>query len=422
MKMYEWLNPFFFEGGFGLEMENQRVTPEGFLADTPHPFGDNLQLDRDFCESQLEMITGVHHTPLGAVEELEKLKKEASEKLLKLETGPEYLWPFSVPPYLRDEKDIHIAQFSGVRAAKTSYRNHLARVYGRKLQSLCGIHFNFSFPESFVKALRDEGKDPDQAYLNLAGNIMRYGWVLVALTAASPVYDSSYDSDGHWGETVSGSYASIRCSERGYWNKFVPELSFESVDAYVDSIERYVDAGLISSSAELYYPVRLKPSGANDLSRLKNGVNHIELRMIDVNPLYPEGICPNDVPFMTVFMMYMMSLDHGFLTPEEQKSAIGDMKAASHYPMEDVIISWNGGSRLTDALSSFIVEMNEYLKQAPPDNTRMNMHYLTELQLRKIVHPEQRYTDRILKKYGRDYVKNGLVTAERYAEGRKEYE
>ena len=47
-----------------------------------------------------------------------------------------------------------------------------------------------------------------------------------------------------------------------------------------------------------HYPIRLKPRGANRLETLREqGVNHIELRMIDLNPLRKEGINVRDVKF-----------------------------------------------------------------------------------------------------------------------------
>ena len=90
-------------------------------------------------------------------------------------------------------------------------------------------------------------------------------------------------------------YASLRCGEEGYWNSFTPHLSYDSVLSYVLSIQRYIDSGALAGVGELYYPIRLKPRGANRLNTLvQNGVNHIEIRNVDINPFAPQGIDSRD--------------------------------------------------------------------------------------------------------------------------------
>ena len=89
------------EGHFGLEKESLRVTPEGYLAHTRHPFIDNPNMERDFCENQTELITDVTGSVEEAWENLAALQKKAVKTLLNLKTGKEYLWPFSNPPYVR---------------------------------------------------------------------------------------------------------------------------------------------------------------------------------------------------------------------------------------------------------------------------------------------------------------------------------
>ena len=132
----------------------------------------------------------------------------------------------------------------------------------------------------------------------MAANLVADSWIMTVLTATSPVADGSFFAQKEMGNDVFCGIASLRCSMLGYWNDFTPVLDYSGTDAYAESIQRYVDCGLISVPSELYYPIRLKPKGENTLAALRsNGVNHIELRMIDLNPLRPEGIDLRDVVF-----------------------------------------------------------------------------------------------------------------------------
>lgn len=364
MNIKEWITSMFQEAGFGLEQENQRVTSEGFLASTPHPFPDDPHMDRDFCESQLEMITGVSSSPQKTVKEIGEYRRKASSILRNLPDGPEYLWPFSNPPYIRDLDDIRIARFEGNLEEKTKYREYLAKKYGKPLESLCGIHFNYSYPKRFIEHLRKEGIDPDQIYLDLAEKLLMHSWFIVALTAASPVYDLSYLDPGRTGITKSGTYSSLRCSETGYWNSYEPILDYTDLNSFINTMESYVTEGSLSSTSELYYPVRLKPHGSNSLEGLRNGgVNHIELRMLDVNPLFPEGINVKDIEFLTLLIVYLTGLPKLELSIWQQRQCIRNMKSAAHYPLEEIQISLHNHRtmNLTECAMDILRDMEDML-------------------------------------------------------------
>ena len=408
MNMKEWLDPMLTEGGFGLEEENQRVTPEGFLSNTPHPFGNDPHMDRDFCESQLEIITGVSSCPEDVVRELGAHRKKAAEILSSLPGGREYLWPFSNPPYLRSMDDIQIARFEGELSDKTKYREYLAEKYGKRLESLCGIHFNYSYPEKYIDFLKQNHTDPDQIYLNLAEKILAHAWLIVALTAASPVYDLSFLYPGRTGITKKGTYSSVRCSEKGYWNTFEPVLDFTDINSFIETMEYYVSEGRLYSTAELYYPVRLKPRGNNSLDALKNGINHIELRMIDVNPLFREGINVKDVEFLTVLIAYLTGIPKIDLSVWQQRQCIRNMKRAAHYPLEDVQISLQN-YRTIPLTEGALLVLNDMEKS-------LGKLEIIEYQRQKILDPSKRYTTRIIRQYGKDYVRTGLETARKNQE------
>jgi glutamate--cysteine ligase len=151
---------------------------------------------------------------------------------------------------------------------------------------------------------------------------MRHSWLLVMLTAASPYYDASLDQSGERG-IIKSPYASMRNSVRGYWNQSLPVLDHRNLQSFTDSIRTYIRSGSLHSASELYLPVRLKPRGVNALESLaENGVDHIELRMFDLNPAAPLGIDARDLQFAHLLMLYLLSLPDFDFTPDLQMQAV----------------------------------------------------------------------------------------------------
>lgn len=320
----------FFEGCFGIERETLRVDSKGRLAQTPHPFGDDEHITRDFCENQIELITPVCNSIDEAYDSLSELDKKAREVL---EENGESIWLYSNPPYIGNENEIPIARFCGVHTSKRNYREVLERKYGKRLMLFSGIHFNFSFSKNLIDDLNTENEDfrsfRDRLYLRLYKHLMVHSWLMVLLTASSPYYDRSFDSDGQSG-AVKSEYSSIRNSSRGYWNQFVPVLDHSDIQAFADSILFYVNKGMLYSASELYLPVRLKPRGVNSLEALiQGGVDHIELRMFDLDPLSPVGLDKMHLKFAHLLMLYLISLPDFEFTVELQEKAVSDHQNAA---------------------------------------------------------------------------------------------
>lgn len=356
-------NKYIFDGYFGLERETLRVTDSGRLSKIPHPFDGNKYLDRDFCENQLELITPVCDSIDRLFETLERLDNDARSGISNIN---EYLWMNSNPPHIDSENDIPIAKFNGIQAFKRDYRINLERRYGKRLMLYSGIHFNFSFTENFIKSLYD-GKGSykefkNSVYFNLSKQVFRYGWLLVMLTAASPVYDLSLDGDGLSGSGFDG-YSSRRSSEKGYWNQFVPILDYTDLYSYIKSVDNYISKGVLFSAGELYLPVRLKPRGANNLNAMtENGVDHIELRMFDLNPFAPLGIFSEDLEFAHYFLIYLLQLPDFTFTPEMQEASVKNYHSASRYDLAEIKIS---GYPAADAALGLLDDMGEYFKDFP---------------------------------------------------------
>lgn len=415
------IKKYMYQGNFGLEKESLRVNSEGYLAHTKHPFPNHLNIDRDFCENQVELITNVYDSVDGMYEELETLHKQVVKTLFAQPGGREFLWPFSNPPYVKGEKDIPIASFDGKQKGKERYREYLASKYGKKKMLFSGIHFNFSFSDALLEAgyRRSDFKSytdyKNHIYLELAKKVTRYSWLIVYLTAASPVLDGSFFMDDALGKDVLKNYASPRCSEIGYWNEFIPILEYEDLETYAGSIQSYIDGGQLQSAAELYYPVRLKPAGENSLDNLsKTGVDHIELRMLDLNPLSPIGVFKEDLEFIHLFFIYLLSMEDGDFAPFEQAMAIKNVKRAARFEVRDIWIEtgWNTAFDVRDAALKILFGMERFFREFG-NNDWMQLIYGHR---QRIAFREQRYAEKIRKEFQKDYVKNGLRLTKRYAE------
>lgn len=415
----QYIRKHILDGMFGLEKESLRVLGDGSFSHTRQPFEDSDFIVRDFCENQTEINTGVHDTAGAAVRELQEHYETIQNAVYNMPVQ-EYLWPFSNPPFIKNEKDIPVAAFDGKEQFKTVYRDYLSDKYGRYRMTFSGIHVNFSFAEELLK--RDfqlhGGVDyqayKNELYLKLAGALAVYGWILTAVTAASPLLDSSFVEKGVCGGDVFMGLASVRCSELGYWNDFAPVLDYQSVEAYADSIEQYVRQGLLKAPSELYYPVRLKPAGENDLESLrKNGVNHIELRMFDLNPLCEQGLEVKDVLFAQLLMIWLLGRPEEELSVRHQVHAVQNFKNAAHYDLKTVKIALPDGRicSVAQAAINMINEMKNFFVEIDAD-----VQDILDFQYRKFEDADNRYAWKIRKQFHGGFVKKGMELAKRRQE------
>lgn len=388
----------------GIEKECLRVTSDGRLAHTPHPFSESdKNIGRDFCENQIEFISDVHTDSAELVRHLNELHSRVFSKISEKD---ELLWSFSNPPYVTGENDIPIAKFSD--KSKEIYRNYLSEKYGKMKMLFSGIHYNFSFSPELLEATQ---ADKDALYLDLAQKLLKYSWLIVYLTAASPLLDSSYIKNTALTENDKYRYSSVRCGEAGYWNDFIPVLSYNSIKEYTESIQRYIDIGLLRNSSELYYPIRLKPRGENSLENLSNGVNHIELRMLDVNPFSRVGIIREDIDFIHLLILWLCSLDEVSLSASEQISAVKNIKTSALYDDSSNQIHLDGNSESTkDAALRALNLIKDFAEKKLPEYLGV-----IDYQLQK---PDgNRYAELVRGRYGADFFGLGLKLAEQYARG-----
>lgn len=405
------------KGNFGLEKESLRVDGTGHFSHTPHPFPGCKNIVRDFGENQVEINTGTQPTPAAVIAELDRYNAEVQRTLRDLPER-EYLWPSSNPPVIINENDIPIAQFEGELAYKTAYREHLSHRYGRYKMTFSGIHFNYSFADELLEAdFKLSEYDnfrtyKDQLYIALTERAVAYGWIMTALTAASPVMDMSYVEKGADNKDLFMGFATVRCSELGYWNVFAPVFDYTDVASYADSIEKYVAQGLIKYPSELYYPVRLKPPGENTPEGLRErGVSHIELRMFDLNPLRRTGIEVKDVFFAQLLLAWLASTPRRPLALKDQVQAIQNFKNAARYDLQTVKIVVPDGRSMTvvDAALDVIELMEEFYGDFNPEVTEC-----LRFQKEKFIHPETRYAWQIRQQAEAGFAQRALKLAKDY--------
>lgn len=312
------------KGRFGIEKESVRVNENGELATTPHPeiFGEkteNPYITVDFSESQIEMITPTVNSVEKAYDFLRNIHEIVATNL-----KDEYLWSQSVPPILPSEELIPLGKFPQNKELE-KYREKLALKYGRKKQLLSGIHFNFSFDDEFLKELYELSKEKtsfkefkNNIYLKISRNYFKYGWMIIYLLGVSPVIHETYlqkcidkmkkfTDDTYYFENL----VSFRNGSCGYRNEKDFFVNYESVDKYVESLERLIEKESISSAKEYYSPIRLKTKKPKEiLKELKNsGIEYLEFRSIDLNPFSEIGIEKVDLEFLHLFILFLFLKD-----------------------------------------------------------------------------------------------------------------
>lgn len=409
-----------FKYGLGIEKESIRILGNGSFASTPHPLPSNKHIVRDFCENQIEINTGVSSSEEAVIRELESHEHYVRAALSNL-PEKEYLWPFSNPPYITNEDDIPIAEFTGSHYDKTVYRKYLSEKYGKYKMTFCGIHVNFSFGEELVNAAyRASGSSDslsnfrDRLYLDLASNLVSDAWIINVLLSASPVLDGSFIEKGVKGKTVFQGLASVRCSELGYWNHFVPFLDYENIITYTDSIKKYIDEGLIISQSELYYPIRIKPTGKYSLERLRNqGADHIELRNIDLNPYAYSGIDIRDLRFILIFILYEASRHAEKLSKERQIDSVSNLKTAAHYDLDiNKILASNGiSASLRESALALLSEIEKFYKELSTELEKSKVSEILDtisFQKSKVDGTGRRYAEMAFSDFGRDFLSQGL--------------
>lgn len=340
----------------GVEREALRVSrTDGKISQTAHPnaLGSALthpSITTDYSEALMEFITGVHDSVEGVIDELNDIHLYTNRVLDSMD---ECLWPGSMPCALSSNEEVPIAYFGESNSGKLKriYREGLSNRYGRIMQCIAGMHYNFSFSDEFWRFLADlRGVNIDtpdalqafksQQYFALIRNFRRKSWMLSLLFGASPAIDASFLEqkpsklaqldERTWGGQ---SATSLRMSDIGYQNKAQDGLfvCYNEVDTYINTIKgalrtpypayeqigvkvdgdyKQLSHNILQIENEYYSdirPKRVTQSGEHPSAALqKRGVEYIEVRIMDLDPTSPIGMQPETLYFLDTFLMCCM--------------------------------------------------------------------------------------------------------------------
>ena len=335
----------------GIEKESLRVLPDGNLSQASHPLGLGSALTHplittDFCESQPELITGVHRTVQGCLDELQDIHRFVYRNI-----DDELLWSSSMPCMLGRNEQVPIAQYGTSNVARTKhvYRRGLSVRYGRLMQTISGIHYNFSIPEGlwpYIAELRGTGDSRafrDDAYFGLIRNFRRHSWLLIYLFGASPSLCKSFlKGKSHAlhnfdeGSLYLPHATSLRMGRFGYqsdaqshlhisYNSLAeyartlldaliePYPPYERIGVKVDGEYQQLSTTLLQIENEFYGTIRPKRgvhNGERPLSALtSSGVEYVEVRCLDLNPFMPVGIDEEEIRFIDTFLLHCLLSD-----------------------------------------------------------------------------------------------------------------
>jgi glutamate--cysteine ligase len=346
----------------GVEKESLRVQADGRLSHRAHPaeLGSALThpyLTTDYSESLPEFVTAPRHSNWETLQFLCDLHSFVHRRL-----DDELLWPTSMPCVLNADQDIPIAYYgtSNVGLMKTVYRRGLGFRYGRSMQAIAGVHFNYSPPESFWLPYRDhEGRRESLQEFRSAGlmgvvrNYRRHAWLITYLFGASPALCKSFRPQGHEllaeldrGTWYSPFATSLRMSDLGYRNKTQGRLAisansledyvaglraavttieprYADIGIFVDGEYRQLNANILQIENEYYSSIRPKPSKASSerpvVALRTHGVEYVEVRTLDLSPSDPTGINQNELRFMEALLLFCLLDDSPPIAADEQQ-------------------------------------------------------------------------------------------------------
>lgn len=353
----------------GIERESLRMQSNGFLSQKNHPkaLGSALthpHITTDYSEALMEFITTPHNTIAAALNELRDIHTVVHQHL---EAG-EKLWPLSMPCMLDDdEENIKLAQYgtSNIGRFKTLYRHGLGVRYGRRMQTISGVHYNLSFPEELFAELKQHESNPElkqlslqdyrsHRYFGLIRNFIRLTPLVMYLLGASPSVCRCFltNRQHHLQPLVKGTLylpaaTALRMGRLGYQNSAQKQLGihYNDLHDYLDGLQKavhtpyspFTDLGLNDEHGEpiqindhvlqieneyysLVRPKQVPEAGETPSQALKNrGVGYVELRAVDVNPYSEIGIDEITAGFLESLALYCLLQDSPDLFDEEQE-------------------------------------------------------------------------------------------------------
>ncbi|MFK8080193.1 MAG: glutamate--cysteine ligase [Granulosicoccus sp.] len=377
----------------GLEKECLRVSASGGISQRDHPetLGRALThpfITTDFSEALLEMVTPPCDSAPEAMEFLTAIHQFIVNRL----PAGEHIWNTSMPCILRGGQSVRIGEYGSSNSGqmKHAYRRGLGLRYGRRMQAIAGVHFNFSMPECAWNIRRQlDAQHPDlgdcesqwqqlgdkeqqrlrsQGYFQMMQNLLRVGWLVPYLFGASPAICASFLNDGEgeeldvWnGSTRYAPYGtSLRMGKIGYrYREDQPiDLSVRhtDIDAYIEDVIGHVSSehpayktlGLLDENGEFqqlstsrlqieneFYstvrPKQIARAGELPIHALRErGIRYLELRSVDVDLAQPNGLELEQVAMLEMLMMFAWLAKPESLDAEELQACTRNVQTVAH--------------------------------------------------------------------------------------------
>jgi glutamate--cysteine ligase len=355
----------------GLEKESLRIDPTGHLAYTPHPAGLGSTLTHpcittDFSEALMEFITPVYQNPEDSLAFLSDVHTYTFTQLPR----EELLWTSSMPCIIANDDSIPLAQYgsSNIGRLKTLYRKGLGFRYGRTMQTISGIHYNFSLPDKFWELYKAQlGATADlkdfktEQYFGMIRNFRRFSWLLIYLFGASPAVCKSFvrNNPNHGLESFDDGTlylpygTSLRMGDLGYTSKAQAGLyvSYNTLAEYTDGLQKAIktpyepytrfetvdgshpqlNANLLQIENEFYAtirPKRVSSTGKRPVHALREeGVEYLEVRCLDLNPFLSLGIDAKEMLFLNCFLLCCLLRESPPSSPDEHKMIDANLRA-----------------------------------------------------------------------------------------------
>ncbi|GAF55751.1 LOW QUALITY PROTEIN: glutamate-cysteine ligase [Psychrobacter sp. JCM 18901] len=401
----------------GIEKEGLRVKPDGFLAQTPHPakLGSKLThpfITTDYSESLLELITEPKSSPKETLNMLRQLHVLVYQAYLKVSCGH---YRCLVCCLSKDE-DIPLADYgsSNTGKLKTLYRSGLGIRYGRRMQTIAGLHYNLSFGDTLFETWQAQTSTAqnqtltefkNEKYLGLIRNFKRLTSLVLYLLGASPSvcpcflagreHDLELLNDSTYYKPAA---TSLRMGKLGYTNSVQEQLDirYNYLPEYVDGLRRAIQTPhesfaklglededgnpiqinnhILQIENEYYSPIRPKqiamsvetPTEALE----RRGIAYVEFRAIDLDPYSDVGIRLSSACFLEVMALYCLFSDSPDLLPEEEDTlAINLERVVNEGRRDDLHIINNGQEQ---SLESWMLA---HLKRMQPLAALLDAHY-----------------------------------------------
>lgn len=347
-------------GKKGIERETLRIDKNNLISQDSHNkyLGSALchkYITTDFSEALLEFVTPAFQKKEELISFLSESHHYVSKKIKK-----EKLWPLSMPPHFDHEDDIPIAKYgiSNQALLKTIYRNGLVYRYGKAMQAISGVHFNYSFSEQIWNFNLLESKNitkkklKEIIYFRALRNMHKMNWIVLYFFGASPIVDKNFlgnhqeDFKNYKDAIYLPNATSLRMSNLGYqnFNQSKIAVSLDTLEDYIESLYKLtnthnpkfslssktvdklsiqLNANQLQIEDEYYAISRPKSSEISDLraiSKLKKfGVDYLEFRSLDINPFSPVGIDLKTINFLEAFIMFCAFSPSPILTEKDVK-------------------------------------------------------------------------------------------------------